>query len=870
MILIFKRGSKFQGTIGSSDIDKEGNVFPLISLPVNAEGSPTDLNDFQWWAYTDKWNEWLKKNPREWQAESKETSYEQAEKIWEDIFSQPDPYRRFFNFQVDSLIEKGKLSSFSDFVKIYEAEEGSSSAVSKKFIKLGYAIESLAKNGTLKNELELDSLQPAEKYAVVVDFFDEEGKPISESRQALRFTKLVDTQKFTLASVDYSIPVGEIQDADSLLKKVGEYAKVVLLSAVALGSLILVGKAAIGLAGTWMAAKTARGIYGSLTQAKTVADVAKPGIWSKLSGFVGRAFGGGSSASTVANAARTVLPSGAYVEGGIAYNAAGTALRGAASKSVQAAATRAVAAGTAEAAGASGLVAAEASNPIGWIIAAVSAVGSIGQQTYNWLSSKQAPRFGEVEDFANGTFKPGDIPIGKPITICWTSDGGAGFWGGVLKVISFSKDDTRTTMDLVKIGSYSGRSLFILLDVHSKSMEAAIKENDLILLAFDNDDSFERGYLDNDDLEFETIAIKNMQEFSIGTSFVGYCGWEEMQEAYNEAPDSVFEIPTEAPSQYDFNYSNNKGERINVSGNLASREELEALKIEEILPMSLEGPVKESFYYNQDSWKSLLERKEVLNFSDFSNLLEAEEKEKEKEKTGEEIKDEEIDSWVKEYSEDNIKAKAEEVRQKEEESKYGQIQLAVYKTNQIEFVDPTSKGQTPDFPYFIVGNESLEATENQPITVEATSPDPINSPRFGLATYTPPAAEPEEEEDQDTQEIEVEKPEQVEVTASEDDINIKDKNRRLVITDVESESEEDVNIASEFLTDEDRKQLGIKDWDNLTKITVRYDAAKNPVKVTLRNKFGGSDKVRRIRRGQAGFDQAIDLANRIKNGVKFK
>jgi hypothetical protein len=867
MILIFRRGSKFQGTIGSEDIDKEGNVFPLISLPVNAEGSPTDLNDFQWWSYTDKWNEWLKKNPREWQAESKETSYEEVEKIWENVFNQPDPYRRFFNFQVDSLIEKGRLSSFSDFAKVYEAEEGGTSEVSKKFIKLGYALESLAKNGTLKNELELDSLQPAEKYAVVVDFFDEEGKPISESRQALRFTKLVDTQKFTLASVDYSIPVGAIQDTDSLLKKVGEYAKVVLLTSVALGSLILVGQLGLGLAGTWMAGKAARGIYGSLKQAKTVADVAKPGMWSKLSGFVGRAFGGGSSASTVANAARTVLPSGAYVEGGIAYNAAGTALRGAASKSVQAAATRAVAAGTAEAAGASGLVAAEASNPIGWIIAAVSAVASIGQQTYNWFSSKQAPKFGEVEDFANGTFKPGDIPIGKPITVCWTSDGGSGFWGGVLKIVSFSKDDTRTTMDLIKIGSYSGRSLFILLDVHSKSMEAALKENDLILLAFDNDDVFERGYLDNDDLEFETIAIKNMREFSVGTSFVGYCGWDEMEEAYKEAPDTIYNVPNEAPSEYSFNFSNNKGERINVSGGLLSGDELDELKISEILPMPT-GKVEESFYSN-DNWKSLLEKKGVLSFSDFSSLLEEETKKEETPKTQEEIKDEEIDQWVKDYSDDNIKAKAEQVRQNEEESKYGQIQLAIYKANQIEFVDPSSKGSTPDFPYFIVGNESLEAEKNQPISVEVTSDDAVNSPRFGLATYTPPTVEEPEEEETET-DIEVETPEQSEVIASKDDIKIKDKNRRLIISDANTETEEDVNIAQEFVTDEDRKQLGIKDWDNLSKISVRYDSAKNPVKVTLRNKFGGSDRVRRIRKGQAGFDQAIDLANRIKNGVKFK
>jgi hypothetical protein len=857
MILIFKKGVTYKGTIGSKDIDSEGSTFPIISLPVNEEGSPTELNDFQWWAYTDQWNQWLKKNPREWTAESQESPVDKAEKIWEEIFNQPNPYAQFFNFQATSVLEKGKLSTFDQFAKIYEAEEADASGITKKFIKLGYAIESLAKAGIMKADLSLDDIREGEKIAIVVDFRDEAGKPIPESRQALRFAKIKDTSKLTIGLVDYSIPIGEIKDdPGSLLKKVGEYAAAVLVGGVAVGSLILVGQVAGGLASAWALNKAVRGVYSNFSKSKSITQVVKsPGMWSKVKNFGSSIFGRG-AASGVANAARVVLPSGAYVEGGIAYNAAGIALRGAASNSVK------VAAGT--------LVSAEASNPVGWIIAAATAIASTGQQLYNWMSDKQAPRFSDVDDFAKGEFKPSQIPVGKPITICWTSDGGAGFWGGVLKVLTLTKDDTRTTMELVKIGDFGGRSIFILLDVHSKSMEQTIKENDLILLSFDNDDTFERGYLDNDDLEFNTIAIPDMKAFMISTSFVGYCGWGDMQEAYNKAPDVPFYVPENAPSQYQFNYSNSKGEKINVSGSLLSVEELDQINIEEIMPIPPSGSTSESF---QDfrNYKLVSENSKVLSFSEFSSSLVFEAEEKGDGKKEEEI----IDQWVKDYTKDSNIAKGQEIQAKNAESSYGQVSMPVYKATEIQFVDPASKGQTPTFRYFIVGDESLDAEKEEAINVEVTSDDAVNAPRYGLATYVPPAP-PKEETEEDTEGetgVEpisaVEPEEDKEFVTNRDDVDVKQKKNSLVISDTETETEEDVNVLEDFVTEVDKKELGIKDWKNLTKMTVRYDSAKNPIKVILRNKFGGSDKVRRIRKGEAGFDAAVDLINRVKAGIKY-
>ena len=859
MILIFKKGVTYKGTIGSKDIDSEGSTFPIISLPVNEEGSPTELNDFQWWAYTDQWNQWLKKNPREWTAESQESPVDKAEKIWEEIFNQPNPYAQFFNFQATSVLEKGKLSTFDQFAKIYEAEEADASGITKKFIKLGYAVESLAKAGLLKADLSLDDIREGEKIAIVVDFRDEAGNPIPESRQALRFAKIKDTSKLTIGLVDYSIPIGEIKDdPGSLLKKVGEYAAAVLVGGVAVGSLILVGQVAGGLASAWALNKAVRGVYSNFSKSKSITQVVKsPGMWSKVKTFGSSIFGrGASSLASIPNAARVVLPSGAYVQGGIAYNAAGTALRGAASNSVK------VAAGT--------LLGGEASNPVGWIIAAATAIASTGQQLYNWMSDKQAPRFSDVDDFAKGEFNPSQIPVGKPITVCWTSDGGAGFWGGVLKVLTLTKDDTRTTMDLVKIGDFGGRSIFILLDVHSKSLEQTLKENDLILLSFDNDVTVERGYLDNDELIFNTIAIPDMKAFMISTSFVGYCGWGDMQEAYNKAPDVPFYVPENAPSQYQFNYSNSKGEKINVSGSLLSVEELDQINIEEIMPIPPSGSTSESF---QDfrNYKLVSENSKVLSFSEFSSSLVFEAEEKGDGKKEEEI----IDQWVKDYTKDSNIAKGQEIQAKNAESSYGQVSMPVYKATEIQFVDPASKGQTPTFRYFIVGDESLDAEKEEAINVEVTSDDAVNAPRYGLATYVPPAP-PKEETEEDTEGetgVEpipaVEPEENKEFVTNRDDVDVKQKKNSLVISDTETETEEDVNVLEDFVTEVDKKELGIKDWKNLTKMTVRYDSAKNPIKVILRNKFGGSDKVRRIRKGEAGFDAAVDLINRVKAGIKY-
>jgi hypothetical protein len=288
------------------------------------------------------------------------------------------------------------------------------------------------------------------------------------------------------------------------------------------------------------------------------------------------------------------------------------------------------------------------------------------------------------------------------------------------------------------------------------------------------------------------------------------------------------------------------------------------------MPMPSSESTSESF---QDfrNYKIVNENSKVLSFSEFSSSLVFEAEEKGDGKKEEEI----IDQWVKDYTKDSNVAKGQEIQAKNAESPYGQVSMPVYKATEIQFVDPASKGQTPTFRYFIVGDESLDAEKEEAINVEVTSDDAVNAPRYGLATYVPPAPPEKEEEEGEEGEEEIEpiKPEDLEknpeFVTSREDVDVKQKKNSLVISDTETETEEDVNVLEEFVSEEDKKELGIKDWKNLTKMTIRYDSAKNPIKVILRNKFGGSDKVRRIRKGEAGFDAAVKLIDKVKSGIKY-
>ncbi len=894
MILVFRKGLEYKGSIKGMPSDKDSNIFPLMSIPLDLAGQETDLNDFQWWAYTDKWQKWLDANPRSWQAESVDYRLDKAERLIESFTSETNPASDYLKHQAKNLWETKKISSFDEYAALLESEAGGSREVTKKFIKLGFAIEKLVDEGKFFANLKIENLEKGEQYAVVIDPLGEDGNPVPEGRQALRFKKIGQSAGVILCTVDYSIPVGEIKSTESYLKKVAEYAKDVVIAGASLAALYGIAQVAGSMWMGWRLYKGARNIYASFDKTKKVHDAVKAagGVkgavsssWSALKSFATKAFTGRGAAS-VANAARVTLPSGAFVEGGLAYSARGTLLRGAAAQSTKAAATRLVAQGGARAAAAvagrgaataaAGTIAAEASNPVGWIVAAVSVLGSGINQIWNWVSDKQAPTYSDVDDFAYGEFTPKNIPTGKSITVCWTSDGGGGGWGFVMDLLTFSKDDTRTTMEIVKIGEFSGRSLFIVVQINSKQFQKVMRDNDLVLLSFSNSDKFERGYLDNDDLEFQTIIIPDITQLTIGTSLVGWSNWEDMKEAYGESPSSPIYVPSEAKSRYEFHYVDGEGKDVNVTGSLLSAAEINDTYLEDIIPIPGEA-VEESKNNTSLGYSHLMKESQVLSFKDFSSSLVNEEDERERILgVGSGVKN---DPGQKEESED----KTEDTYMEELEgiisepvelagTGYNQIPIIAYRVNTIGYVNPDELGKPDEFKFFIVGEQSIDPKNNQPVLVETAADNTMDDPRYGLKTYVAPEEKEEEttEELPDDEKINIDDVDTIgkKVETTRGDVQIKSKSGSLVIKDKDVQG--GVNIFDEFSTEKLKRELNIDNWDSITSVKIRYDKNDEPINVVLSNRFAPTGQRRRVvRKGEEGFQSALDFAKSVEDGISY-
>jgi hypothetical protein len=211
---------------------------------------------------------------------------------------------------------------------------------------------------------------------------------------------------------------------------------------------------------------------------------------------------------------------------------------------------------------------------------------------------------------------PGTILDGDAITICWTQSSGNGWFADILW-----NSDTRTTMDLIKLGNFGGKSVFLLVQINSKEYDAILKSKEMILLSFEENRKFERGIFDNDDLEFEMASIEKGQNV-VSTIFQGYCTWEEMDGAYRGADTDFITTPDNAPDKYSFHYkSPEDGKDINVVGKLIKDlGSIEALQSTFSSGKSGSSNESESDYTLEIDWKRINESSEVLSFSEFSKF----------------------------------------------------------------------------------------------------------------------------------------------------------------------------------------------------------------------------------------------------------
>ena len=818
-----------------ADPKKEPGIFPIVNLPLDAEGDDMELNDFQWVAPTDRWLEWLKENPRDWQAESEDSRYEFDYILVESYSTEEDPYLFLFQPQnYDQPTSESYLQSFDEFAQIYEEESDSGSEeLTGRAVKLAFALEKLNKEGKLKEELNPSELDKAKEYAIIFDPVDSANNEVIPSgRNAVRFKLLSqDKETISVGKIDYSLLTDEDLPDNMTAEEQGELMKGLLDVAGDVGKagvwgLTTYGVATTvgGLASTYLGVKGIRRWMnrGTTTPPPGGTPPAGPGLGARIGTWLSgpRAWLSGTRAASglrSLHVAAAGIPRLGSLFGGAASAAAGG--------------SAAVGAG---------------------IAAGVLAIVSAAQQVYNWSSTNQAPTYSKLKSFAKDSFVPKNIPAGDLITVCWTADGGKGFWGNITNIF---KDDTRTTMNLMKLANTDKKAVFLLLSVNSEQIQKEMSQYYAILFSFDLDSAFEHGYLDNDDLEFQIIRIKPLQDFSTPTSFVAYCEWSELESAFNSAPDSPFVVPADAPDSYVFNYQQGD-QRANIQGSLLSAETIASQRS---LFESDSADLSDVVFISNTS---VLEGNKALGFNEFwrSNSISLFEEDK--------------------NSADESKKDSKSVQLGiSKDSDYSQTEIIVYEVSSNEFANPNASGNPPEVNYFIVDKRSLSATDGQSVKVESSAGKRFQDAKYGLAIYKEETEDTKQKKGKGDEEDEESlapipptdgKKDTGSLLTSPDDVSIKDRRRRTVIKDEPTNREEDVNIIDDILTNDDKKSLGIQDWKTLTKIVLVKDKEGYPEKVILKNQTQGRDRTRRIKRGESGFETAVKIADKVKSSIKYK
>lgn len=339
---------------------------------------------------------------------------------------------------------------------------------------------------------------------------------------------------------------------------------------------------------------------------------------------------------------------------------------------------------------------------IGEVLMAVDALYSV----WSWNRNSQAPKYSEVKNFAFGTFSPKNVKIGVPITICWSQPSGS--W---LEWVA--TDETRTTLEMVKIADKGSDSVFIITQANTKGLQKFMGGKALLIAVFKSDEKFERGILDNDDLDFKLLAIENVNELVSPFVFDGICDWSKYKDVLENCQDYLLESYEDAPEEYELNFEDSDGDRINVSGKLLPTSSIQRLSGNDL---------EKIFGYDSDS--DVSESSDVhLTFSSFIN--------------------------ERESSLDSSGAVSLEPSQQT-----GPVAVAIYEAAEIAYANPSLGGskKTPEFDYFIVEEESLSASDGDPILALPSSNLEFTDSRRGIFLYS----EDKESEEEISQEEEAE------------------------------------------------------------------------------------------------------------------
>lgn len=855
-----------------------GNDFPIFTLPLDMENATSQsLEDYQWWAYSSDFKKWLDKNPRQWVADSEDTTkYSEMSQLIREYFE-----GRSYPSLLESESSEGRVLKFGDYVSSYEPiyEDNSSDSESeKKTVKFHFAYNKLLSEGKLDTEFSVAEQKEGQDKAVFLSLETEQGENDMSTLDAYKMAPMKGGNpdaKFVLFEIKDRKLAGPIDEKATGASIVEDALKTGVKTA-AYGAAALVIWTGVKYAGGAFAARRA---WKQLTTAmgkgaatKSAPQASKYWRYARRYGkkglktLWGNAKNIGMDIATLKSLRAAGSATSRGVKGAKAAYTLGKAGVGGALKAFGKGASR----GFAKAGG-------KAIPLVGEVLMVIDAVGS----TWNWYSGNQAPRYGEVEDFAKETFDPKTIEIGVPITICWSQP--AGGWGGTAVSFLFS-NETRTTMELVKVAEVDNKSIFILTQINSKEVQKQISKSDVTLLAFDNSDPVERGWIDNEDLDFEMASYS--QDLTALFNYQGSCDWNEFEDEFNNSSETLLISDPDSPQEYEFHFKDSEDEVINVIGRKVTDEELSKYSDSDISRIfGIDTEVKPSKDSNIDVAEETKEEKEkaevvedgldnsnhgsligearaITSFSDFkrgiTSIIVNE--------------DEETDKDLPEIT---------------AEQKSGPAKVSVYLVTEKDYANPELRGKyiPGKFTNFIVDGVDLKAREGDSIQVDVNTNEVLEDEVRGLYKYVAPkedkeggetekktqATEKDDEESETKTGSETEtKSDDYYFTVSPEDVEIKDKKNSTAVKDTSLDG--GVNLFDKLLTPRDKETLKIENWKTVTFAKEIRDNRGDVIEVKFRNKYAPfGDKSRRYRAidGDA-FELAKKFVEEAKDRIKYE
>ena len=811
----------------------KGNPFPLVTVPQKLEGEQSlNFSDFQWWCYSEDFQQWLDKNPRQWAAESNSADLGDMQIL--EGKSQKD--RKVLNF-----------SDHTDF-KVFEneGEEVADSNLASNYVQFHFAYNKLLSEGKISDSLNFSG--ESGDIAAFVAMKDSDGKVIDQTLTAYRMlSKQTGSENLALVDVTETLPGGPLpQDADSgsVLEMISENAVKVLgwgaVGLVVFGAIKSVGGGALlfGSQILWHR-RLMKAIKSSQTSSKAIKTTSLwGGIWNLLTLKNTRAaLKTGSRFFRAAKGAKMSTRAYRFLVGmRTSFRLGSRAARatGQASKAAKAGTQI----GAKLAAKASTKTGSKFIPFVGEVLMVIDAVGS----SWNWLKNSQAPTYKEVKSSPgmHNSFIPKDIEIGRPVTVCY-SQGSSGGLGAVMDV--FVSTEKRTTMELIKIKQDGSGSLFIVTKINSEFWAKELANHELFLLRFSTSTNVKHGFFDNDDLKPMGCFFDNVSgPAGAPTVFYGYCNWADLKSAYSSSEKQLIKADPEAPETFNFNFKDTEGNALNVSGKKISSETLSKLtegELQIIFGITEVGNSSVSEDLSLPNFSGAPEGKDILKFDRFNR------------------------STLGIFEEEDTEGG--DYTELTPEQKSGSAVIAAYNITKKEYANPDLRGKKGyglgQFEHFLLGNEAYGLSEGSPLEVAINTDELLEDCRVGKAEYErPEEEEPEETDaplkaDQATVDARTDvkatnstpteyqsepKSPEYDVKASPNDLNIKSNRRSTVITD--SPVPGGVNIVDKFLTTSDKQVMGISDWDNVTSAKVIYDRAGEITKIKLRNRYSQGDR----------------------------